>query len=150
VSDGGSALILCSEEGLKQLGKRPEDCVEVLGLGVAAGSLYTDSDPLELHTTAAAANVAYAESGVSASQIQVGEVHDCFTVTEILMYEALGLAARGEGKQLARDGTTAIDGAVPINTGGGLVGFGHPVGATGKYSFLTSDALLVMLLPLFM
>jgi acetyl-CoA acyltransferase len=62
----------------------------------------------------------------------VGEVHDCFTVTEILMYEALGLASKGEGKQLARDGTTAIDGAVPINTGGGLVGFGHPVGATGK------------------
>jgi len=131
VSDGGSALVLVSEDGLKQLGLNKEDCTEVVGLGHATGNLYVDSDPLALPTTQFAANAAYAEAGVVAADVDVGEVHDCFTVTEILMYEALGFAKHGEGKQLVRDGSTQIDGSIPINTGGGLVGFGHPVGATG-------------------
>jgi acetyl-CoA acyltransferase len=58
-------------------------------------------------------------------------VHDCFTVTELMMVEALGLAKLGQGAALTKDGATAIDGSTPVNTGGGLIGFGHPVGATG-------------------
>lgn len=131
VSDGGSALVLVSEEGLTQLGISKEDCTEVVGSSIATGNLYVDSDPLALHTTAAAANNAYAEAGATAADVDVGEVHDCFTITEILMYEALGFAKNGEGKEMVRDGSTQIDGRIPINTGGGLVGFGHPVGATG-------------------
>jgi acetyl-CoA acyltransferase len=61
----------------------------------------------------------------------VVEVHDCFTVTELLMLEALGLCPRGEAAALVRDGATEIGGRVPVNPGGGLIGFGHPVGATG-------------------
>ena len=61
----------------------------------------------------------------------VAEVHDCFSITELLMYEALGFAGAGEGVKLVRDGATELTGKIPVNTGGGLVAFGHPVGATG-------------------
>lgn len=131
VSDGGAALIVVSEEGLAKLGKSAADAVEVIGTGHATASLYVDGDPVRLETTAAAAKKAYAAAGIAAGDIDVAEVHDCFTLTEILMYEALGWAEVGRGSSLVRDGATAIDGKLPVNTGGGLIGFGHPVGATG-------------------
>ena len=131
VSDGGSAAIIVSAEGLRAMGRSEADAVEILGYGHSTASLYVDGDLTQLHTTAAAAQKAYAAAGITAADIQLAEVHDCFTVTELLMYEALGLAAPGQGGALARDGATAIDGRVPVNTGGGLIGFGHPVGATG-------------------
>jgi acetyl-CoA acyltransferase len=131
VSDGGSALILASEVGLAKLGLRPEDTIELLDYSVATSSLYVDSDPIRLTTTRAAAQNAYRQTGLSPKDIEVAEVHDCFTIAELLMYEAIGLAEEGEGKQLARDGSTRIEGRIPVNTGGGLIGFGHPVGATG-------------------
>ena len=131
VSDGGSALLLCSEAGLAKLGTALGDATEVASCVVSTASLATDPDPLELANTKNAVAKAYAEAGINAGDLNVAEVHDCFTVTEILMYEALGLADQGKGAQLLRDGVTAIDGKIPVNTGGGLVGFGHPVGATG-------------------
>lgn len=131
VSDGGAAMIIVSEEGLAKLGKSKEDAVEIMGLGQATGNLYEDTDATELPTTAVAAARAYAQSGVSAEQIGVAEVHDCFTVTELLMMEALGFAAKGEAPNLVHSGDLDINGRIPCNTGGGLVGFGHPVGATG-------------------
>lgn len=131
VSDGGSAAIVVSEEGLRAMGKTEADAVEILGYGHATASLYDDGDLTQLHTTRLAANKAYAAAGISAGDVGVAEVHDCFTVTELLMYEALGFAKPGEGAALMRDGATQIDGRIPVNTGGGLVGFGHPVGATG-------------------
>jgi len=131
VSDGASALVLVSEEGLKQLGRTEADCVEVMGTGHSVSSLYTDGDLTQLSTTQAAVAKAYASAGITASDVDVAEVHDCFTVTELMMIEALGLAKLGQGGALTRDGATGIDGAVPVNTGGGLIGFGHPVGATG-------------------
>ncbi len=131
VSDGGSALVLCSEEGLAKIGRSLGDATEVLSCVVSTASIAEDPNPLRMANTENAVAQAYAQSGLSAADMQVAEVHDCFTVTEILMYEALGLAEAGMGAQLLRDGATAIDGKVPVNTGGGLVGFGHPVGATG-------------------
>ena len=131
VSDGASAALLVTEEGLKKLGLRPEDCIEILGTGHATASLYEDGDPTELGTTRLAAERAYAAAGKTASDVQVAEVHDCFTLTELLMTEALGFADPGKGGELLKDGVTEIDGRLPVNTGGGLVGFGHPVGATG-------------------
>eukprot|EP00301_Raphidiophrys_heterophryoidea_P006995 c12763_g1_i1.p1 GENE.c12763_g1_i1~~c12763_g1_i1.p1 ORF type:complete len:443 (+),score=130.43 c12763_g1_i1:56-1330(+) len=131
VSDGGAGLVLVSEAGLQQLGIPRNNCVEIVALSVATGNLYEDADFLTMDTTNAAAKRAYEMAGINPSHIHVAEVHDCFTVTEILMYEALGLAAPGQGAKLVRDGTTSLDGSVPVNTGGGLVGFGHPVGATG-------------------
>jgi acetyl-CoA acyltransferase len=132
VSDGAAALVLVSEEGLAKLGKRPSEAIEVLGVSHATGNLWTDdADESRLHTTQAAAQRAYASTGLSPSDIEVAEVHDCFSVVELLMYEALGFCEYGQAKQLAREGATLLEGRLPVNTGGGLIGFGHPVGATG-------------------
>lgn len=131
VSDGASALILVSEEGLRAMGKRPADAIELVGYGHSTASLYVDGDETQLTTTRNAANKAWLAAGLAPSDAEVCEVHDCFTVTELMMYEALGFAAPGEGAALIRDGATNIDGRIPVNTGGGLIGFGHPVGATG-------------------
>jgi acetyl-CoA acyltransferase len=136
VSDGGAAMIVVSEEGLARLGRSISDAVEVLGVGHAAGNLYEDGDLLAMETTSAAARAAYAAAGVRPEDIGVAEVHDCFTVTELLMYEALGFAPRGHGASLIREGRTGLDGDKPVNTGGGLIGFGHPVGATGVKQLL--------------
>ena len=113
------------------MGLKPSDAIELLGLGHATDSLYVDRDLREMTTTRTAANQAYAQAGLNAQDVDLAEVHDCFTVTELLMYEALGFAAPGKGAQLLKEGVTVIGGALPVNTGGGLVGFGHPVGATG-------------------
>ncbi|MCB9675997.1 MAG: hypothetical protein H6737_12815 [Alphaproteobacteria bacterium] len=131
VSDGASAMIVVSEAGLKALGKTEADAIEVVALAHTTGNLYEDGDPTVLDTTKVAAERVYAEAGITAKDVQVAEVHDCFTITECLMYEALGFADAGHGAALAKEGRTDIDGDIPVNTGGGLVGFGHPVGATG-------------------
>ena len=136
VSDGGSALIAVSEEGLKKLGKTPADAIELVALSHATGNLYEDGDPLELTTTVTAARRAFHAAGLRSTDIGVAEVHDCFTLTELLMYEALGFAEKGQAIELVREGRTEIDGDTPVNTGGGLVGFGHPVGATGVKQIL--------------
>jgi acetyl-CoA acyltransferase len=131
VSDGASAMFLVSEQGLKSLGIPESQAIELIGAGHSVASLYEDGDMTALTNTAAAARQALSEAGVSPGEVQVAEVHDCFTVTELMMYEAIGLADAGKGAELLKDGATEIDGRVPVNTGGGLVGFGHPVGATG-------------------
>ncbi len=131
VSDGASAMLLVSEEGLRKLGKSQSLCVEIIGTGHSTASLYEDSDPTVLSTSAHAIHTAYAESGKNAAALNIAEVHDCFTVTELMMYEAMGLCGPGQAGQLLREGVTDIGGRTPVNTGGGLVGFGHPVGATG-------------------
>lgn len=136
VSDGGAAMVLVSEEGLRALGRTPEDAVEILSWGHATGPLGKVRDFTRLDITARAAAEAYESAGVTPDQMQVAEVHDCFAITEILMAEALGFAAFGEGRHLAHEGRTAIDGDIPINTGGGLLAFGHPVGATGVKQFV--------------
>jgi acetyl-CoA acyltransferase len=131
VSDGGSAVVLVSEAGLKKAGKKAKDAIELLAYGHATGRIEGPKDLLELEVTKKAAAQAYKEAGVQPSDVGVAEVHDCFSITELLMYEALGFAARGEAKKLVREGATTLQGKIPVNTGGGLMAFGHPVGATG-------------------
>jgi len=131
VSDGASAALIVSEEGLASLGKAPEDAVEIVSYAQATSALGKVEEYTELDNSRAAITRAYEEAGVGASDVDVAEVHDCFAITEILMYEALGLADTGEGWKLAVEGETALDGRVPVNPGGGLLAFGHPVGATG-------------------
>jgi len=116
VSDGGAALLLCSEAALAELGIPIERCVEVKGFSVATGNLYEDSDPTCLHTTAVAANRAFAQAGVHPSAMGVAEVHDCFTVTEMLMLEAIGIASRGGGAHMVRNGDLQLSGKLPTNT----------------------------------
>ncbi len=131
VSDGGSAIILATEAGLARLGKKPSDCVEIRSYGVATGPLALVPDYTRLDMTGTAAKEAFRHAGIGPSDIGLLEVHDCFTINEWLMLEALGLADRGRARDLTLSGATEIDGRLPVNTGGGLVGFGHPVGATG-------------------
>ena len=131
VSDGGSGMVLATEDGLRKLGKSPSDCVEVIGWGLSSSPLAGVSDFTALGNTAIAANEAFQSARVSRDDVGVVEVHDCFAVTEWLMLEALGFAKPGEAPALTVSGKTNIDGSLPVNTGGGLIGFGHPVGATG-------------------
>lgn len=131
VSDGAAALILATEEGLAKLGKTPEECIELVAYGVSTSPLGDVDDYTELGNTRQAAEEAYSDAGLAPDEVQVCEVHDCFAITEVMMYEALGFAQRGEGAELAKSGATGIEGQIPVNTGGGLIAFGHPVGATG-------------------
>jgi len=131
VSDGASALLLVSEEGLRKLGKRASDVSEVLAYGHATSPLSEMSDPLFMATAQAAAAEAYRDAGLGPRDMGIAEVHDCFSITELELYEALGFAERGHAIDLVKDGTVLLDGKLPVNTGGGLMAFGHPVGATG-------------------
>lgn len=131
VSDGASAMLLVSEAGLAKLGLQESDVIEWKGWGQSTANLFEDGDPLALETTASAACKAFGMAGISPGDVGIAEVHDCFTLTELLMMEAVGFAPRGKGAELLREGATNIEGRLPVNTGGGLVGFGHPVGATG-------------------
>jgi len=132
VSDGASALILASREGITKIGTSTDSVPAIDGYALIAAPLQNvDTDPLRLENIAAAAKIAYASSGTSAASIDVAEVHDCFSIAEVEIMEALGFAAEGEGAAYIASGATAVDGERPVNTGGGLIGFGHPVGATG-------------------
>ncbi len=131
VSDGGAAALIVSEAGLRKLGRSPSDAIEITSLALCTGDLYRDGDPTRLETSATATARAYAAAGLKPADIDVAEVHDCFTVTELLMMEAAGFCDVGQSAAMVREGRTSLTGDKPINTGGGLVGFGHPVGASG-------------------
>lgn len=131
VSDGGAAMILVSEEGLAKLGKTPDDAIELLSYSQANSPLGQVDDYTRLGNTKRAVEEAYADTGLGAGDMGIAEVHDCFAVTELLMMEALGFADFGQAGAAAREGRTGLEGDFPINTGGGLLAFGHPVGATG-------------------
>ena len=107
------------------------DAVQLRSYGFCTNPLGEVKDLLELDTAAAAAAEAMCDANLTPQDIQVAEVHDCFTIAELMMYEAIGLAEKGRGKELVLSGRTSLEGNIPVNTGGGLIGFGHPVGATG-------------------
>jgi acetyl-CoA C-acetyltransferase len=92
-----------------------------------------DNDFLGFQSTREAAAVAYRQAGIRnpRQEIQVAEVHDCFTITELVNYEDLGFCGRGEGGRLIAEGVTTLNGELPVNPSGGLKSCGHPVGATG-------------------
>ena len=136
VSDGGAAMVVVSEEGLKQLGKTEADAIEVLGLQTCADDLYVDGTATKLDCATEATSRVYSEAGVTAGDIGVAEVHDCFSIAEVLMTEAAGWAPAGQGAAFAAEGNTSLTGKIPVNTGGGLIAFGHPVGATGVKQIL--------------
>lgn len=131
VSDGAAAVLLASEEGLRKLGRPVHECVQVKSYGFATNPLGQVKDLLRLDTAASAAAEAMSDAEIRPLDVQVAEVHDCFTIAELLMYEAIGWAEQGKGAELIHSGRTSLEGDIPVNTGGGLVGFGHPVGATG-------------------
>lgn len=131
VSDGAAAVVLASEAGVRRLGRVLSQCVKVRSYGFCTNPLGQVKDLLRLDTTAAATAEAMQDGGLTPQDVQVAEVHDCFTIAELLMYEAIGWAEQGKGIDLLLSGRTSLEGDMPVNPGGGLVGFGHPVGATG-------------------
>lgn len=132
VSDGGAGIVVCSKEGLKRLGIKREDAVKIVGYGHAAANLTAPPEDLAALTTSRiAASRAMEMAEIGKKNIGVLEVHDCFSITGILSLEAVGLAEPGGGCELVSAGETRLTGRIPTNTGGGLVGYGHPTGASG-------------------
>lgn len=131
ITDGAASLILASEEKVKEL--KVDTPVWVAGTGCSSGtaSLSKRSDYLGLEASTVAAQRAYEAAGITPSQLDFAEVHDCFTIAEIMAYEDIGLCKKGEGAQLVREGQTEIGGKIPVNVDGGLKAKGHPIGATG-------------------
>jgi acetyl-CoA C-acetyltransferase len=129
-ADGSSCVIVASEEKAKSISKKP---VWILGVGAASTSVNLAGRDLFTGLTVAqeAARQAYAMAGVGPNDIDVAEVHDCFTIAEMMAYENLGFAKPGEGKELIRNKETYKEGRIPVNVDGGLLSKGHPIGATG-------------------
>ncbi len=129
-ADGSSCIIVASEEKAKAMCKKP---VWIMGLGSATTSVNLAGRDLFSGLTVAqeAARQAYAMAGVGPKDIDVAEVHDCFTIAEMMAYENLGFAEPGEGKELIRGKETYKEGSIPVNVDGGLLSKGHPIGATG-------------------
>lgn len=142
ITDGAAAVVLCSERFAKKFKATPR--AKLLGYGVATDNLALDvKDVPNFPIARLAAQKAYAMARVVPSDLNVVEVHDCFSISELIAYEVLGLAAAGEGAKLLESGATTLPAvreqlglgrsnrSIPVNAGGGLMGDGHPVGATG-------------------
>jgi acetyl-CoA C-acetyltransferase len=131
ISDGAAALILASEEKVKDQGVQDPVWIEAIGFGSDTGNLTRREDYTSLKSTIMASGMAYKIAKVKPEDIEVAEVHDCFTIAEIMAYEDLGFCKKGEGGKLIDEGQTWIGGKIPINIDGGLKAKGHPLGATG-------------------
>lgn len=130
VSDGAAAVILASEEIARKLTDSPvfiEACTQASDYL----ALQSREDILTMRAVVKAAREAYRLAGVGPKDVQVAEVHDSFTIAEIIEYEDLGFAEKGKGAELIREGVTEIGGKIPVNPSGGLKACGHAVGATG-------------------
>ncbi|NOZ95913.1 MAG: thiolase domain-containing protein [Acidobacteria bacterium] len=132
ITDGAAALVIAPIDRARDLaGRRP--VVRIAGSGMATDTIaLADREDLSrLRAVELSAERAYAMAGKKPSDIHVAEVHDCFTIAEIMTTEALGFFGPGEGGPAAEKGWTALDGRIPVNPSGGLKSKGHPVGATG-------------------
>ena len=142
ISDGASAMVLVSDEYAEE--HSLDAPVAITGTGQGGDRMALADREYLAQTPAAedAANEAYADAGISVDDIDVAEVHDCFTIAEVLAIESIGLYEPGEGIDAARKGETTADGEIPINLSGGLKAKGHPVGATGVSQVIEIMSLL--------
>jgi acetyl-CoA acetyltransferase len=129
-SDGASCLVVTSPKIAKKFTDTP---VQIIGSGQAQDtlSLFDRETFRSMKVTRLASQQAYGKAGVGAKDIDVAELHDCFTIAEIMAYEDLGFCETGKGGKLIDEGATHLGGRIPTNTSGGLKAKGHPVGATG-------------------
>ena len=129
ISDGAACMLLVAEEIAKNF---TDDPIYVAGIGQGSGKgLHACEDLTSFEATKYAAQEAYGMSGLRPEDIQFAEVHDCFSMAEIIHLEDLGFFEPGDGYKAVEEGLTKLDGPMPINTSGGLKCKGHPVGATG-------------------
>jgi acetyl-CoA acetyltransferase len=138
VSDGASAIAIVSEDGLARIGLKPSDAVEIVAFAQVEEDLTQPPiDLTEMTTTKVAVQKALEDAGITLDQISTIETHDCFSIAGILAIEAIGLAEAGKGPQFVLDGHSSRTGKIPFNTTGGLIGWGHPTGATGVHMAVT-------------
>ena len=132
ITDGAAALVL-AELGVARTMAKGRPIVRIAGVGQATDriALQSRADLTTLLATTLAAQRAFKMAGKTPNDIHLAEVHDCFTIAEILVVEALGLCQPGQGGCQASSGRTALGGEIPVNPSGGLKAKGHPVGATG-------------------
>jgi len=130
VTDGAASIVLCAADKAKQYTDKP---IKIIGSGQASDSLalHGRRDICTLDSTVYAAKMAYEQANLTPKDIDVAEVHDCFTIAEICAIEDLGFVKKGEGGKAIENKITTLDGSLPVNTSGGLKAKGHPVGATG-------------------
>jgi acetyl-CoA acetyltransferase len=158
ITDGAASVVLVSRKFLERLGRDPKQTARLLGFGHSTDYLpLNKKDAPTFSIARKAAEKAFGMANLKPRDMQGAEVHDCFSITEIVAYEILGLAEPGKGAELAKSGVTALPQVrnqksgtlpfeIPVNTGGGLIGDGHPVGATGvrqvveAYQHLTGQA----------
>jgi len=126
ISDGAASIILSRE-------KKTDRDIKIIGAGAKtdALSLSHRDEFTTFRAARSAAEVAYRMAGILPEEIDVAEVHDCFTISELIAMEDLGFCDRGKASELVRNGETSLSGSLPINTDGGLLADGHPMGATG-------------------
>jgi acetyl-CoA C-acetyltransferase len=129
ISDGAACMLLVAEEIASNFTDAP---LHVVGMGQGSGKgLHAADNLTSMEATKNAADEAYGMSGLKPKDIQFSEVHDCFSIAELIHIEDLGFFKPGEGYKAVEEGLTKLDGPMPINTSGGLKCKGHPVGATG-------------------
>jgi len=129
-ADGAACVILANEEKTRALAKTPV-WLDGMGCATASMSVLRRESLVGLPSAEAAGKQAYAMAGIGPKEVKVADVHDCFTIAEIMAYEDLGFCKKGEGGPFAADRQTYIGGAVAVNVDGGLKAKGHPIGATG-------------------
>jgi acetyl-CoA C-acetyltransferase len=130
ITDGASCLILTRPELARKFTDTP---IHIIGSGQASDAigLYEREELTTIRAGKLAGKEAYKMAGVKPLDVDVAEVHDCFTIAEIIAYEDLGFCKPGKGGSLVEEGETTLEGKIPVNTSGGLKSKGHPVGATG-------------------
>lgn len=131
ITDGAAFIVLAATDVAQKLGLTRS--IKVIGSGQASSALTLAGKKTitAFESTLRAADMAYKQAGVKPADIDLAEVHDCFTITQIINTEDLGFFAKGQGAKALAEGRTARDGDKPINTSGGLKAKGHPIGATG-------------------
>jgi len=130
MSDGAAAVILASEEKAKSITDSPI-WIEAIGVSSDTANVSKRSGYTGLQATVTASQKAFKKANVEPDEFDIADVHDCFTIAELLAYEDLGFCKKGEAGRMIDEGQTEIGGKVPVNVDGGLKAKGHPIGATG-------------------
>jgi acetyl-CoA C-acetyltransferase len=131
ITDGTAAIVLASEEKVKELGVEAPVWIEAIGFSSDTANLSKRENYVGLEASVKASGMAYKMAEISPKDVDVATVHDCFTIAEIMAYEDLGFCEKGEGACMIREGETEVGGRIPVNIDGGLKAKGHPIGTTG-------------------
>lgn len=136
ISDGASSVAILSEEGLKRCAIK--EAVEIISFATQVGDITQEpKDPTVMDTMASTVKEALEDADIGLDQIGTIELHDCFSIVGILALESIGVVPKGQGPDFIIEGNTSREGKLPINTTGGLIGWGHPTGATGVHQAVT-------------